>query len=247
MTVSGNGVATPRIMNPLWVVSLFLTLSEVTVGLAATQASGWVQGLLAVFAVVFPCAVFAAFFTVLWKRPFVLYAPGDFTADTPIATFVGAMQSSSLREAEAVDAAVRRAVEVIVREERTRGEISTKESEELIETAVRVGTDDYRNRLLTVDLTTFDSALGPEPFTTPISDRTSVDQVLNLLYFALSPKVKPYTYGRDWVLYDPDTKKMLTDLGTIWARLHTGKDWDERPAVSVGLRPGMRLAVKRLP
>jgi hypothetical protein len=78
-------------LNPMWIISLFLGLSEVTVGIAATQASGWVQGLLAVFAVAFPTLIATVFFVILWKRPYVLYAPKDFSETTNVKSYVDAM------------------------------------------------------------------------------------------------------------------------------------------------------------
>ncbi|MEU9240174.1 hypothetical protein [Streptomyces sp. NPDC048385] len=52
-------------LNPLWIISLFLGLSETTVGIAAALSNGWVQGALAVFAVTFPVLVSGAFFSIL--------------------------------------------------------------------------------------------------------------------------------------------------------------------------------------
>src|SRR4051794_37702549 len=86
--------ATPRVMNPLWIISLFLGLAEVVAGIVATQVTGWVQGLLALFVVLFPTGVAAAFFLVVWHRPLNLYAPKDFSGAVKPSDFAAAVGSS---------------------------------------------------------------------------------------------------------------------------------------------------------
>jgi hypothetical protein len=64
-------------LSPLWIVSLFLSLTEVVLGFAVTRTDGWVQGLLAIFVVAFGLGVAAAFFYVLWHKPRHFYYAGD--------------------------------------------------------------------------------------------------------------------------------------------------------------------------
>lgn len=59
----------PGAMTPLWVISLFLSLTEVVLGVAATQTTGKVQIALVAFVIAFPIAVASAFFITLWSRP----------------------------------------------------------------------------------------------------------------------------------------------------------------------------------
>lgn len=92
----------PRVLNPLWIIALFLGLSETTVGIAAALSSGWVQGLLAVFAVAFPVLVSAVFFFILWQRPEVLYAPGDFPEHVSINTYVDGMRRRAAAGPDAI-------------------------------------------------------------------------------------------------------------------------------------------------
>lgn len=64
------GKASPlQRLSPVWIVSLFLSVTEVVLGFAVINTAGWVQGLLAGFMVVFGLGVAAAFFYVLWHRP----------------------------------------------------------------------------------------------------------------------------------------------------------------------------------
>ena len=81
-------------MTPLWVISLFLSLTEVVIGLALTKADGNVQAVLTAFAIAFPIMVATAFFAILWNRPYVLYPPTEFGDNTDVGSFVGAMKPS---------------------------------------------------------------------------------------------------------------------------------------------------------
>ncbi len=86
-------------MTPLWVISLFVSLCEVVAGLAVTQAQGGVQLTLTVFVVVFPMLVAAAFFAILWKKPYVFYPPTEFGAGTKVAEYVQALTGISPTQA----------------------------------------------------------------------------------------------------------------------------------------------------
>lgn len=65
-------------MSPLWVISLFVSLTETVLGVATTRVSGNAQLALIIFVIVFPVLIAGAFFAVLWKKPGVLYTPSDF-------------------------------------------------------------------------------------------------------------------------------------------------------------------------
>lgn len=86
-------------MTPLWVISLFVSLSEVVAGLAVTQAQGGVQITLTVFVVVFPVLVAAAFFAILWKKPYVFYPPTEFGGATNVSEYVQALAGLSPTQA----------------------------------------------------------------------------------------------------------------------------------------------------
>ena len=84
-------------MTPLWVIALFVSLTEVVTGIAVTQANGSVQVALTVFVIAFPVLVASAFFAVLWHRPYVFYPPTEFGAATDVEKFVGAMRPMTLK------------------------------------------------------------------------------------------------------------------------------------------------------
>lgn len=86
-------------MTPLWVISIFVSLCEVVAGLAVTQAQGGVQVTLTVFVVVFPVLVAAAFFVILWKKPYVFYPPTEFGAGANVSEYVQAIGGPSPTQA----------------------------------------------------------------------------------------------------------------------------------------------------
>jgi hypothetical protein len=86
-------------MTPLWVISLFVSLCEIVAGLAVTQATGGVQIALTVFVVSFPVLVAAAFFAILWKKPYVFYPPTEFGAGTNVSEYVQALGGLSPTQA----------------------------------------------------------------------------------------------------------------------------------------------------
>jgi hypothetical protein len=78
-------------LTPLWVISLFLSLMETTLGIAAAKTSGAIQLALIVFVMGFPILVAIAFFAVLWARPYVFYPPSEY-AKVDVQKFVDALR-----------------------------------------------------------------------------------------------------------------------------------------------------------
>lgn len=94
--VSATAVAKLRpAMTPLWVISLFVSLTEVVAGLAVGQATGLPQAALVAFVIAFPLLVAAAFFAVLWRKPYVFYPPSEFGSGVAVADYVEAMGASA--------------------------------------------------------------------------------------------------------------------------------------------------------
>lgn len=65
-------------ITPLFVICTFLSLTELILGVGVIQTTGGIQIALTTFVVVFPPVVAAVFFTFLWKRNHVLYAPHEY-------------------------------------------------------------------------------------------------------------------------------------------------------------------------
>lgn len=83
--------ATPKQLTPLWVISLFVSLTEVALGVAATKTAGGVQVALTAFVISFPVFVATAFFAVLWTKAYVFYPPSEY-AKVDVQKFVEAMR-----------------------------------------------------------------------------------------------------------------------------------------------------------
>lgn len=68
----------PAKMTPLWVISLFVFLTEAILVVAATQMTGNHQTALVSFVIIFPFLVAGMFFVMLWYKKENLYAPSEY-------------------------------------------------------------------------------------------------------------------------------------------------------------------------
>jgi hypothetical protein len=64
------------------------------------------------------------------------------------------------------------------------------------------------------------------------------------VWYLLASFIEPYTYGKEWVLRERVTFRVL-DVGTQWAESN-GRSSDDRPLAQAGLRPGMQLDTIRM-
>ncbi|MFB6989529.1 hypothetical protein ACFCZT_38200 [Streptomyces sp. NPDC056230] len=238
--ISDAGVG--RVLNPLWIISLFLGLAEITVGVAATQAHGWIQGMLAVFSVVFPSAVALAFFHTLLTRPFVLYAPKDYPDPPSIEAYVTAVSSTTSRSLENVEAAVRTALAEVVIPRLPLG--GPDEPQAVVEAAVRAARQDFQRHSVEIDVSGIEAGMTANTHTFPV-DLVTVDQLLNSIYLTIADYVDAYSYGREWVLYDPATNRTIREIGSSWLRAKGLSPNDSRGLQEVGINPGSRLLAIR--
>ena len=81
-----------RAITPLWIVALFVSLTETVLGIAVTQTAGGIQVSLTVFVLTFPVVIAGAFFLVLWHKPYVFYPPTEFGHHINVGEYVEAMQ-----------------------------------------------------------------------------------------------------------------------------------------------------------
>jgi hypothetical protein len=84
MIVKPETASKERRLTPLWIISLFVGLTEAVLAAAVTQTTGGVQVALAGFVMVFPLLIATAFFAVLWYKPWVFYAPSEYGAIDPV-------------------------------------------------------------------------------------------------------------------------------------------------------------------
>ena len=87
-----------KAITPLWIVALFVSLTEVVLGVAVTQTQGGIQVSLTVFVIAFPVLIAGMFFTILWVKPYVFYPPTEFGTQTNVTDYVQAMQGKAALE-----------------------------------------------------------------------------------------------------------------------------------------------------
>jgi hypothetical protein len=241
---NNNGRAVLRVLNPLWMISLFLGVSETTVGVAATQATGWIQGVFAVFAVAFPVTVAGAFFAVLWKKPEVLYAPGDFPEHVPVPDFVRGMHRGATGNLESISSVLRDTLESVL-PAILAPEITVGSVDKVVGEVVASAQTDLRSRALRIDLGFISADLGSAEWL--VDATTTVSDLLDRLYYHVSEHFPPATYGTLWVLVDRRSLKVFDEMGRVWAR-EFGRDRDDRLLTDVGISSGTELsAVPRSP
>lgn len=232
----------PKVFSPLWVISLFLGVSEVAVTVATTQATGWIQSMLAIFAVAFPFLVSLAFFLTLWNNNKVLYAPGEFTSDTTVQDYVEAMNRNNRRSVSIVEAALQSALtrletqlEVLGATAHQRGEILAS-----VSTAARAV-------MITVNVSVFNTERTEPPVVeVPVDESTTVTELLDAVYFAIWGKVEGFSYGKTWLLRDEFTGRRFDKIGTLYARRYLKTDRDYRQLSEVDIEPASPLAVFKL-
>lgn len=233
--------ALPRVVNPLWIISLFLGLSETTVGVVAALASGWVQGVLATFAVTFPVLVSGAFFATLWRKPEVLYAPGDFPEHVSVGTYVDGMRRGSRGQVELLEEVVRDTLESVLPSFLSSAATPAQVTQ-LVNEAVASAHEGIASRVLTVDLSSVDSTVRDFQVQFPLFDEATVADFLDRVWVMLRDHVKPFTYGTRWILVDRKAGRTFADIGTEWAKANLGVDEDYRLLKDVGIHASLDLA-----
>jgi hypothetical protein len=233
----------PRNLNPIWVISLFLTLSEVTIGAVATQLSGWIQGLLAIFAVTFPAGVAAAFFFVVWHRPYVLYAPRDYTKNASLPSFVEAMTIAQRNRNRAIEEAVRATAETLIEKHLT--DLPSQQVTTNVKEAVQEAHERFERLQVFVDSSAVARRYGdPVPKSVAITafDDTTMQEFLDELWAKLYPAFAPYTYGDQWILENVGTRKRFPSTRTS-STSHDPSLGDNRYLREVDIEPGDSLRI----
>src|SRR6478752_3694522 len=72
---------TPKSINPLWMIFLFFSFTEIMLGVGVLNTLGGVQTALVSFVILFPTGIAMMFFVILWFRPKHFYAPKDYSND----------------------------------------------------------------------------------------------------------------------------------------------------------------------
>jgi hypothetical protein len=227
----------PSSASPLWIIALFIALSEAMASIAAIATDGVTRLLFACFATGFPLIVLTAFIWMLLRYPGHLYSPGQYTEQTRIEDYVQALGRVSRDRDLVYSRALAAALVTAVEEEGTR---PTSADGQALRERVVESIDRYvEEASITVDRALVKE--GALPIHIPITEETTVTSLLDSIYFEIAPAVKPWTYCSSWVLAD-ESFNLLEDMGTEWAERH-GLSSDTRSLKEVGIAPGSRLHV----
>jgi hypothetical protein len=225
----------PTSASPLWIIALFIALSEATAGIAAIITNGPTRLIFACFAVTFPSVVFAVFVWLLVRHAPNLYAPGQYSRDiTPEVYRTGISRTESIFLGRAVAKSVVPLLggdsETPVREADIE-QVARRFEEAIAESSVSISLEDMKR--------------GAGQVHIPVDDGTSIQSLLDQIFFELDSTVQPGTYGRAWVLVD-EKGEQLSEMGMSWARKRLGQERDPRTIAAVGILPGAHLTATRL-
>lgn len=223
-----NVAKAPSAASPLWIIALCIALSEATAGITATATDGIVRMIFTCFATGYPVLVFAAFVWLLVRHTPKLYSPPQFSKDITPEMFragIGISRTESINLARAVAAAM--APLLAMDDDDELLAVTTRQVAQRFETAVSASS---------VTITLSYLKPGEPDLRIPVTDQTSVTELLDGIYLALIPAVPPDSYQRTWTLID-GTGAELPRLGKSWA-IERGMLRDERPIADAGIFPG---------
>ena len=200
-----------RIKTPLGIIALFISVTETVLGIGVTQTSGGIQITITVFVLSFPLIIAGTFFFILWKKPWALYAPTEYGDGTNVEDYVREMSGKakpseelqiypqiqqSIRDALVSPQIITELSKIVLSEAST----ARKTVKEILNDAVIKAEDTIlKGAFFTVDSRPFAGANG-SVWQIPYSNYTTVDSLLDNIYFALEMIIPPFTYTTVWVL-----------------------------------------------
>jgi len=233
-----------KVITPLWIVALFVSLTEVVLGVAMTQTQGGIQIALTVFVLAFPILIAGMFFTILWYKPYVFYPPKEFGNQTNVLDYVRAMQGKLAFDSQMqnIQEAVRTTLmsETVISElTRVVSSKSNEEVEEKIEEILNSASNSAINKInkigyitiSTIPLLKDKGSIWRESY----DPNERVSSFTDILYFKMRPEIPPFAYGSRWVLKDKETGKVFTDLSSKYP--------NNQPLSEAGIHAGMTLLI----
>jgi hypothetical protein len=203
----------------------------------AVNSQAWIQALFAIFSVGFPCVVLILFFVVLWKRPYVFYAPRDYPDNVAVDVFVKAMGENVRRGVEVAQTAAASSAAAMASE----FQLDTGHTKMLVQKAKDVAEESVRLSVAEVDLSKF---LNKDPILEFIvSEASTVNELLDAIYASISGHVAPHTYGVAWLVRIKGSRKPLFDIGTNWAMNSGYGNSDTRLLRNIGVVGGGEIEV----
>ena len=222
----------PAGASPLWIIALFIALSEATAGTAAIVTDGMARLIFGVFAAAFPVLVLGVFVWLLVRHAPKLYPPGQYSKEiTPEIYRVG-ITGITRAESRLFARAVAETIVPLAGEDGQADRLAEVESAaQRFELAVATSS-------VTVSLHRVRA--GQPDLQIAVSEDTTVSSFIGMIWAALYPAVEPDSFGRTWRLAD-ERGGELPLMGIPWARAHR-MIRDERPVSEVGIFPGAGLA-----
>jgi len=253
--MSTNEHQTPpnRKLTPLWVISLFVSLTEAFLSIAVTQTNGTIQLALTIFVIVFPLLIAIGFFAVLWYKPLHFYAPTEYgkkLSPRELAeVFTPKRNLDESKLYEDIQSTIRSTLaskELVSKLSETVAKGAGKKIEEQVafvltsavdKTVEKIGSSNF----LTIDSTQLLKESG-KIWRVPYEQFATIGDLLDDIWFSLTPYVPAYTYGEKWILYNKRARVSLKDTGFQWATTHN-QIRDNRSLQEVGITPGTRLEI----
>jgi hypothetical protein len=119
--------------------------------------------------------------------------------------------------------------------------LDTDDTELLVQKAKDVAEEGVRLSVATVDLSSFLARGSMLKFL--VSESSTVNELLDVIYASISIHVAPYTYGNSWQIKLRGAKNALVDIGTNWAMNNRYGNSDTRLLSAVGIAGGTEIEV----
>jgi hypothetical protein len=218
-------------ITPLWVIGLFVSLTETVLGVGVLQTSGSIQIALTAFVLVFPLLIAGMFFAILWWRPYVLYPPTEYGLETDVASYVRAMQQRPIDE-NTLYSSIQETIRATMTSGDVVGELSrvlpsrTLESKQAqVVDVLSLAADKAVEQIRESNFLAIDSRplLGEEQgkvWQVAYENFSSVSELLDDVWSWLyrhTERMPAYEYGISWALRDSETGQVFKDAGEMWA------------------------------
>jgi hypothetical protein len=226
--LSGPETPVKSKVSPLVVIAAFVSLTETVCGAVIALSSGQVQLYLAYFVIAFPVGVASAFFLILVRKHWVLYAPWEYPDYIQLAEFRGQF-TLPVVDAEAQTKALETKI-------RSSGLLDMDEVKKIVESIQQSDISIDSRPLLGSDGTVW--RLPYEQFPT-------VQDFIDTVWLSLPrERVGQYSYGKQWVLRDEKSGQTL-EIGSTsrYARKVGSRRRDCRTLEQAGISRGMRISV----
>jgi hypothetical protein len=221
----------PSMASPLWIVALFIALSEATAGFAAITTNGVARMIFTCFATGFPVLVFTAFIWLLVQHTPKLYSPGQYSKEITPEVFRTGIQIS---HAESIN--LGRAVAAALAPLLWEGT-----DEDVLAAGARKIAQSFEEAVVESSVTIVLSYLKPgtRDLRIPVTEDTTVTDLLDGVYLALVPWASPDSYQQTWTLLNEKGEE-IPATGARWAK-DRGMLRDERLISHAGIFPGNTL------